>query len=101
MFKNFKEEWPYYLLCLVAAIIFFQSMSNMLSSPLTSDQMQEIKTKTTAYNLEFVSIESKQLLACGSGHWYRVPIQVKNKEGTIFTISYCSGSFSVPSQIKI
>jgi hypothetical protein len=59
LFNKFKQEWPYYFLLVVVILVTCSSLSNMLSFPLTSNQMQEIKTKITAYNLEFVSVESR------------------------------------------
>jgi hypothetical protein len=74
----------------------------MLTSPLTSEQLNEIKTKITAYNLEFVSTNDKQMFGCGKGHLYRVPVVTKNKQGQEVIVNYCSGNFiAIPSQIKI
>lgn len=101
MFKNFKNEWEYYLLVIVVLYIVFNSISTMLTSPLTENQLQEIKTKITAYNLEFVAVKDKQMFGCGNGHLYRVPVITKNKQGQEVIVNYCSGSFTVPSQIKI
>ncbi|MFM7990094.1 MAG: hypothetical protein ACKPKO_63345, partial [Candidatus Fonsibacter sp.] len=77
MFKQFKKEWPYYLFICVLICIATNSLSAMLLSPLTLEQVNDIKTKITAYNLELVSIKDKQLLGCGNGHFYRVPVNVK------------------------
>lgn len=99
--KQIKEAAPYLFLLGVITVGSCYTIVNMLTTPLTSSQMNEIRTKVTAYNLEFVSTSNKELLGCGSGHSYRVPIIVKNKEGQQFTINYCAGSFFTPSQIKI
>jgi hypothetical protein len=102
MFKNFKNEWEYYLLAFVVFYVVFNSISTMLTSPLTENQLQEIKTKITAYNLEFVAVKDKQMFGCGNGHSYRVPVITKNKEGQQVIVNYCSGnSLTTPSQIKI
>ena len=101
MLKQIKEAAPYLFLLALITFIGLYSISRMLIDPLTNTQLMEIKTKITAYNLEFVSVESKQLIGCGSGHNYRVPVNVKNKDGSIFSVSYCSGGLFTPSQIKI
>jgi len=114
MFKRFKREWSqYFLICfnvitlylLIGAFIIISigGLSAMLSSSLTAEQVNDIKTKISAYNnnLELVSIKDKQLLGCGNGHFYMVPLEVKNKDGLRTTISYCSGGFFTPSQLKI
>ncbi len=102
MFKDFKNEWLYYLLTVVVIYIMFSSISNMLTSPLTSEQLNDIRTKITAYNLEFVRVTDKQMFGCGNGHLYRVPVVAKNKEGQEVIINYCSGNFlTTTSQIKI
>lgn len=102
MFKNVKNDLPYYLLIVVLAYIILNFISTTLTSPLTKDQLEEIKTKITAYNLEFVSVKDKQLLGCGKGHLYRVPVVTKNKQGQEVIVNYCSGNFlTTPSQIKI
>ena len=101
MWKELKEASGWIVLSLVISIIVIHSVYKDLTSPLTTAQLDEIKTKVTAYNLTFVSTLDKQWLGCGNGHTYRVPIQVKNASGTVFTINYCSGSLFTPSQIKI
>ena len=78
MWKQIKEAAPYLFLLAVITFIGFYSLNKMLTDPLTNIQLSEIKTKITAYNLEFVSVESKQLIGCGNGHNYRVPVNVKN-----------------------
>lgn len=102
MFKNFKNEWPYYILIFVVLYVVFSSISTMLTSPLTSQELNDIKTKITAYNLEFVDVKDKQFFGCGNGHSYRVPVITKNKEGQQVIVNYCSGNgLTTPSQIKI
>lgn len=102
MFKTFKNDWPYYFLMFVVFYVVFNSIFTMLTGPLTNDQLQEIKTKITAYNLDFVSTKNKEFFGCGNGHLYRVPIITKNKQGQEVIVNYCSGNFiTVPSQIKI
>jgi hypothetical protein len=101
LFKKFKQEWPYYFLLVVVFYVVFASISTMLTSPLTNNQLQEIKTKITTYNLKFVSTKDKEFFGCGNGHLYRVPVITKNKQGQEVIVNYCSGSFTVPSQIKI
>ena len=101
MWKEFKEAFPWIVLILVISFITIHSVYKDLDSPLTETQLNEIKTKVTAYNLTFVLALDKQWLGCGNGHTYRVPIKVKNTSGTELIINYCSGSFFTPSQIKI
>lgn len=104
MFKTFKNDWPYYFLMFVVFYVVFNSISTMLTSPLTNDQLQEIKTKITAYNLDFVSTKNKEFFGCGNGHLYRVPVITKNKQGQEVIVNYCSGNsyfIVVPSRIKI
>ena len=101
MWKELKEASGWIAVILVITSITIHSVYKDLTSPLTTAQLNEIETKVTAYNLTVVGALDKQWLGCGNGHTYRVPIQVKNASGTVFTINYCSGSLFTPSQIKI
>jgi hypothetical protein len=112
MFKTFKNEWPYYFLMFVIFyVVFYYDVvfnyvvfNSISTSPLTNDQLQEIKTKITAYNLDFVSTKNKEFFGCGDGHLYRVPVITKNKQGQEVIVNYCSGNsyfIDVPSRIKI
>jgi|NOAtaT_7_FD_contig_51_3727370_length_7438_multi_4_in_0_out_0_1 hypothetical protein len=101
MWKDIKEASGWIAVALVITFVAVHSVYKDLTSPLTSAQLQEIKTKVTAYNLTFVSTLDKEWLGCGSGHTYRVPIKVTNTSGAVLIINYCSGSLFTPSQIKI
>lgn len=99
--KELKIVAPYLIgLSLILGITFYH-INAQLTSPLTNDQMGEIKNKLTAYNLKFISTKDKELFGCGSGNLYRVPVEVENNTGTRFFVSYCPGNWTTPSQIRI
>jgi hypothetical protein len=86
---------PTIFLLVVVFYLGFASIFTMLTSPLTNNQLKEIKTEIRTYNLEFVSTKDKELFGCGKGHLYKVPVITKNKQGQEVIVNYCSGSDSI------